>query len=321
MSSYYLSPIAQGLGDLIVSLPALEGLISTGMPTYLVVRGAPQKGLARRIPGLAGSLDEVDFDPSKLSVSDRYLNMRDHKLQTQFIWGSEEFKTAYPDYCIGDVVEIISADLGIAKSEKKRLVLDFKPVLEAENKVIFIAGSAGSMKCWPVEHFMQLASSLNQIGLECLVIGQKDKSEVVDQLCKNGVAHIETPDLESAVDVISSARMVVGVDTGLSHIAVNQGINTVMLFRQNSIFKRRFKHLISLSAPVCLEECLIREMQGDYNSLLEFREPDQFNKPNYWQSWDCYQSDRAKRCMAQISVETVFAATKELIDREVKLIN
>ncbi len=321
MSSYFLSPIAQGLGDLIVSLPALEGLISTGVPTYLVLRGALQQGLARRIPGLAGSLDEVDFDPCQLAKSDRYLNMREHKLQTQFIWGSKEFTEAYPDYCIADVVEIISADLGIAESANKRLVLNFELIPEAMDKVIFIAGSAGSMKCWPAEHFMQLASSLNQIGLECLVIGQRDKSQVVDQLCKSGVAHIETPDLESAVDVISSARLVVGVDTGLTHIAVNQGIKTVMLFRQNSIFKRRFNHLISLSAPVCLEECLIREMKGDYNALLEFREPDQFNKPNYWQSWDCYQIDRAKRCMAQISVQSVFASTKDLIDREVKLIN
>lgn len=309
------------MGDLIVSLPALEGLISTGVPTYLVVRGSVQQGLARRIPGLAGSLDEVDFDPGKLSKTDRYLNMRDHKLQTQFIWGSKEFSKAYPGYNIADVVEIISADLGIAKSLNKRLVLDFAPVEKVMGKVLFIAGSAGSMKCWPAEHFMELALRLNQIGIECLLIGQRDKSKVVEQLCKNGIEHIETPDLESAVDIISSARLVVGVDTGLSHIAVNQGINTVMLFRQNSIFKRRFEHLISIAAPACLEECLIREMQGDYNTLLEFRNPDQFNKPNYWQSWDCFQSDRAKHCMAQISVESVLTATKVLIAREVKLIN
>ncbi len=321
MSSYFLSPIAQGLGDLIVSLPALEGLISTGVPTYLVVRGAGQQGLARRIPGLAGSLDEVDFDPSKLAKSDRYLNMRDHKLQTQFVWGSKEFSKAYPDYCVADIVEIISADLGIAKSPNKRLVLNFAPVQKVMGKVLLIAGSAGSMKCWPAEHFMELALRLNQIGLECLLIGQRDKSQVVEQLCRNGMEHIDTPNLESVVDVISSARLVVGVDTGLTHMAVNQGIKTVMLFRQNSIFKRRFDHLISITAPVCLEECLIREMQGDYNTLLEFRDPDHFNKPNYWQSWDCYQRDRAKHCMAQISVESVFAATKDLIDKEVKLIN
>ncbi len=309
------------MGDLIVSLPAVEGLISTGVPTYLVVRGAGQQGLARRIPGLAGSLDEVDFDPSKLAKSDRYLNLRDHKLQTQFIWGSKEFSKAYPDYCIADVVEIISADLGIAKSPNKRLVLNFAPIQKVMGKVLFIAGSAGSMKCWPAEHFTELASRLNRIGLECLLVGQREKSQVVEQLCKNGMEHIETPNLESAVDVISSARLVVGVDTGLTHIAVNQGIKTVMLFRQNSIFKRRFGHLISITAPACLSECLIREMQGNYNTLLEFREPNQFNMPNYWQSWDCYQSDTAKRCMAQISVESVFAATKDLIDREVKLIN
>ena len=321
MSSYFFSPIAQGLGDLIVSLPALEGLISTGVPTYLVLRGPVQQGLARRIPGLAGSLDEIDFEPCQLAKSDRYLNLRDHKLQTQFIWGSKEFSKAYPDYCIADVVEIISADLGIAKSAKKRLVLNFTPVQDVMGKVLFIAGSAGSMKCWPQEHFMELASRFKQIGLECLVIGERDKSQVVEELCKNGLTHIETLDLESVVDVISSARLVVGVDTGLTHIAVNQGVKTVMLFRQNSIFKRRFDHLISISAPECLQECLIREMQGDYNTLLEFREPDLFNMPNYWQSWDCYQSDRANHCMARVSVESVFAATKQLIDREVKLIN
>jgi len=321
LSSYYLSPIAQGLGDLIVSLPALDSLIASGDPTYLVVRGKIQQGLARRIPGLAGCLDEVDFDPTKISQSDRYINMRDHKLQTQFIWGSKEFSEAYPDYCIGDVVEIITKDLGIAKSANNRLALTFTPVQEVLGKVIFIAGSAGSMKCWPAEYFKELDSRLKKLQLESIVIGQREKSQVVDELCRSGMKHIETPDLESAIDVISSAHLVVGVDTGLSHVAVNQGVRTVMLFRQNSIFQRRFNHLISLLAPPCLEECLISEMKGEYNSLLEFNKPDDFNKPSYWQSWDCYQSDRAKHCMAQITVDRVLASAKDLIDREVKLIN
>lgn len=66
----YLAPVANGLGDLIVSLPALQALIKTGQPTYLVTRSPFQEGLEARIAGLAGSIREIDFDTAQRKAGD-----------------------------------------------------------------------------------------------------------------------------------------------------------------------------------------------------------------------------------------------------------
>jgi hypothetical protein len=43
-----------GLGDLVVSLPAVQGLIRQGDATWLVARSAVQAAIAERIDGLSG---------------------------------------------------------------------------------------------------------------------------------------------------------------------------------------------------------------------------------------------------------------------------
>lgn len=318
MSSYYLAPIARGLGDLIVSLPALRGLIATGVPTYLIMRSAAQHGLAHRISGLAGTFDEMDFDPAKMNTGDKYFNLREHKLQTEYIWGSPEFARVYPNYLIGDIVEEISKDLGITYPNIICSPLLFEPVRQAQNKAIFIPGSAGSMKCWPAKHWLELSELFKKDGMETIVLGEKDKCKAVLDVCQIGLKHIETPDLEQALDIISSAKLVVGVDTGLSHLAVNQRIPTVMLFRYNSIFRRELDHVSCLIAPECLSQCLIRELSEGFNSRLDFRGQEQFEKISYWETWHCAQENDDLRCISQIEVGRVASAALNLLNRVVK---
>ncbi|MDX2107694.1 MAG: glycosyltransferase family 9 protein [Candidatus Melainabacteria bacterium] len=277
-----------------------------------------QQGLATRIPGLRGYLDEVDFDPASLDVCDRYFDLRNHELQSKFTWGSKEFAAAYPGYSIADVVREISKDLGIPALSRLSLPLAFKKIEAISQKILFIAGSAGSMKCWPAKYCLELANRFKQSQLESVVIGRPEESSVVDEVRKGGMEFIDTPTLESALDVISSAKMVIGVDTGLTHLALNQGIATVMLFRYNSIYQRPFDNLICLKAPECLEKCLISELKGEFHLPLGYSNSDDFYQRSYWQTWHCHEEEVDKRCMAQISVDTVFNAAKDLMDREVK---
>lgn len=318
LSSYYLSPIARGLGDMIVSLPALQGLISTGVPTYLVMRSCAQRGLSSRIQGLSGAFDESQFDPLTLDEKDKYFNLREHKLQTEYIWGSQEFASAYPNYLIQDIVSQISFDMGIPQNSGACTPLLYKPAPEASGKAVFIPGSAGSMKCWPAQYWLELADYFKNEGIESVVIGQRDKCKVVNEVCILGLKYIETPELEYALDVVSNAKIVVGVDTGLSHLAVNQGIPTIMLFRFNSIFRRVFDHVVSFMAPECLPQCLIREFAENFNSNIDFRQEESFNKISYWETWHCAEERDDKRCMSRIEVSQVAKAAMKLLDRVVK---
>ena len=67
-SRFYFAPIAEGLGDLLITLPALKALIETGVPTHLVLRSPKQAGVAPLIPRLAGWLKEPDFLALKLAA-------------------------------------------------------------------------------------------------------------------------------------------------------------------------------------------------------------------------------------------------------------
>jgi hypothetical protein len=63
MGRVYVAPISFGLGDLVVSLPAIQALIAQGRhddtETWLVTRSDTQARLAGRIAGLTGWVDEA----------------------------------------------------------------------------------------------------------------------------------------------------------------------------------------------------------------------------------------------------------------------
>lgn len=89
----FVAPVSFGLGDLVVSLPAVHGLIGAGWDTWLVARSSLQELLAERIDGLSGVVREERFDPSV--AGGRWFNLRDHPLQTDHFWGSAEFERAF----------------------------------------------------------------------------------------------------------------------------------------------------------------------------------------------------------------------------------
>ena len=60
-----MAPVSFGLGDLVVSLPAVQALIGepgAGDETWLVARSPVQAALAERIDGLTGCVAEDAFD-------------------------------------------------------------------------------------------------------------------------------------------------------------------------------------------------------------------------------------------------------------------
>ena len=89
MSRTLLAPVSYGLGDLVVSLPAVQALVSESQPAWLVARSPSQRLLAERIDGLAGVVDESTYTERP---GDRFIDLRDHPLQRDVWWGSVEFE-------------------------------------------------------------------------------------------------------------------------------------------------------------------------------------------------------------------------------------
>lgn len=305
--AFYLAPISNGLGDLIVSIPILRSLIETGEPTYLVMRSPAQEGLMPRLAGLAGAIKESEFDLNSISSSDTFYNFRDHPLQSDFIWGSKEFEQRYPGYKINDVLKGICNDFGIEVDFENLVPLPFNRRPECQSKVALLPGSAGLFKCWPSFHWLELSQRLESLGLKTFVVGQPERCSVVKELIDHGLDHIETPALIDAIDVLSSSKCVIAVDTGLMHASVHQGVPTVGLFRYNTMFMRPYGYTRYLVGPLCPDVCLQREFAGAPNEKLEYP---------VWEFWEpltCALDDVTKRCMTQITPAMVEHAVNDLL--------
>jgi hypothetical protein len=304
--AYYIAPISNGLGDLIVSIPILQALISTGEPTHLIMRSPAQYGLADCIEGLAGSLKESEFNPSSLAKTDKFFNFRNHPLQSDYLWGSKEFEAQYPGYRINDVLKGICRDWGIQADFESLKPLSFRRKHDCADRILLVPGSAGLFKCWPAAHWIELADGLQKRGRQVAVIGQPERSDVVREVLDFGIDHIATPTLKDALDVVSSAAGAVSVDTGLMHLCVHQGIPTVALFRYNTMFLRPYSRTRNLIGPLCPKECMDREFEGAPNERIEYK---------VWQLWEpmtCALDDPNEHCMAKIQPAQVLESIMEL---------
>jgi ADP-heptose:LPS heptosyltransferase len=265
----YFAPLAEGLGDAIVSLPLLFALIEEG-ETFFVARCPRQEGLTKAIKGLAGTIREIDLK-NQLRNGDRYINIRDHKIQKDYVWGSTEFAENYKGFRVNDILAVLARDFGIKAEFDKPHPLIFNRRKEAAGKIVLIPGTMTAAKTWSTQNWITLSGTLAEKGLDMLLVGQPEHSEVVKELISSGLNWIPTPNLQDAIDIVSSASIVVSVDTGLMHIAVQQGIPTVSLFQGYAVYYRPYPACIPIFSPMCAEPCLEFQASLRPNASIEFR--------------------------------------------------
>ena len=296
----YVAPVSFGVGDLVVSLPAVQGLIASGRETWLVARSALQEALAERIDGLCGVVQEESFDSA--SGDDAWFDLRDHPLQADHFWGSPQFEQAYGKMGINEIVAAICVDLGVPAEFSQPVPLRARPRADAYGAVLLVVGTDGPAKQWPTESWISLVDRVLGAGLAVRVVsgGEGEAAEALRDL---GVAAADTPTLGDAVDWLSSCRAVVGVDTGPTHIAVQQGTPTVAIHRPNPIFFRPWRHCRAVIGAGCDPECLRRAQSVAHNRRIH-------RPASVWRPWHCAVGGR---CLAGITPEAVFGALEEVL--------
>ncbi|MBI3523100.1 MAG: lipopolysaccharide heptosyltransferase I [Betaproteobacteria bacterium] len=98
--------------------------------------------------------------------------------------------------------------------------------------VLLIATSRAD-KQWPDHHWLELAAALAQRGLSCVLpSGTHAEREHAQRLAQGMSRAVLAPALSitDLAGLCSGARLVVGVDTGLTHLAAALGRPTVALF-------------------------------------------------------------------------------------------
>jgi len=296
-----VAPISLGLGDLVVSLPAIQALIARGrdqgVETWLVARSEAQAGLADRIAGLAGCVDEESFD--RHDHDGRFVDLRDHPLQRDWWWGSPEFEDAFGPLSINDILERICADFGIPADFTRPMALSASPRPELSASVILVTESDGASKRWPLDRWGSLVDGLRAQELDVRLI---TRDRAAPEMRALGIAEVDAPSPGEAVDVLGAARAVVGIDTGLTHLAVQQGTPTVTIFRAPAVYFRPWPHAGAVVGSPCDEACIAAETEYAYNDRVDLR-------GFRWQPRVC---PAAGRCLDSVHPEDVLAALESV---------
>jgi hypothetical protein len=284
----YVAPISFGLGDLVVSLPAIQGLIAQARAidaeTWLVTRSDVQARLADRVAGLAGWVDDACFDRN--ACDGRFFDLRDHPLQRDWWWGSPAFQEEFGTLTINDILERICTDLGVPADFTRPERLTACPRPEVAGSVLLVIETDGAPKQWSVGHWQSLADALRTRGLDPRVVTRE-----------------VAPSIGDAVDMLSAARAVVGIDTGLTHVAVQQGTPTVTICRPPAIYFRSWPQTRAVIGDRCDDACIAAEQAYAYNSRVDLRGFE-------WQPRPCPVDGR---CLTAVQPSAVLKALESML--------
>jgi hypothetical protein len=297
----YVAPVSFGLGDLVVSLPVVQALIAysarKGDETWLVARSASQAALCERIPGLAGCVDEETLRP--VTDVDRVVDLRDHPLQRDHWWGSPEFEAAIGPLDINQILDRIATDFGIDADFSAPTPLPSAPVPGLDRTVLLVTETDGPAKAWPASKWESLAALLHPR----FDVREVTRTVTGGKLSPLRVPALPIPSPSVAVDALSSCCAVIGIDTGLTHIAVQQRTPTISICRSGSVYFRPWPHTRALRGAPCDPACLAEERASAYNdrvSLRGFR----------WQPRLC---PSGQKCLAGIQPEQAVCLLAELV--------
>ena len=266
MSRTLLAPVSYGLGDLVVSLPAVQALVSERQPAWLVARSPSQRLLAERIDGLAGVVDEATYTEGP---GDHFIDLRDHPLQRDVWWGSVEFEATFGHMNINDILERICDDLGVPADFTRPVPLRTRPSTGLDRTVLLVHETDGAAKSWPAERWTEVARILREDGHQVAHVTKGTTPTPLDDI---GVAALVAATPPEAVDALSACRAVIGVDTGLTHVAVQQGTPTVTICRRSSVYVRPWPHSVALRGSDCTASCRAAETASAYNRTVSLRE-------------------------------------------------
>jgi len=310
LTTTYISAIGGGLGDVVVAVPVIKALIARGK-TVLVMRTPRQTGFDGLIPGLAGTIREVDLQPKLLGTTDRYINLRGHRLQTDYFWGGPEFERDFPRFQINDILAEMCKDFKIEADFSKPNPFQYTDRPEIHEAIIFVPGTTVDTKTWSTKNWMHLKDLLEEKKYPVFMLGQPEYSRTIKELVELGIKLLVTPKLKNAVDILSSARAVVSVDTGLMHIAVQQGTPTICLF-QDPIFYRPYPHAHALLSKHCAQVCVENRMRSRPEKVTEYPE---------WSWLTCEFKaclvPEDERCINSITVEDVTTSLDEAFGNQV----
>jgi heptosyltransferase I len=115
-------------------------------------------------------------------------------------------------------------------------------IAKIDNKttIVFAHGSSREDKLWPVSHWVELGQRLNAAGFGiALAHGSADEEQRSHVMAKQLADAVVLPrlGLDAMVDVLGGCAGVVGVDSGLSHMAVALDLPHVQIYNFDTAWR------------------------------------------------------------------------------------
>ena len=231
-----------GIGDFLLFCPCLKRLAEEG-PVELAGADRDRLNLAVAA-GLAASahlLDDVDFANVFVGASARFRAFA-ARFDRTVVWMNDSdghIQRAFTDAGVRHVR--VFAGLPPADWERHASTYyaeclgygDLPPLLlpfetdDFAHDVLIHPGSGGARKNWPSDRFACVAAALQQRGRHVEWIrGPAEESLVLPK----GVATVETASVVTLARHLSAARLYIGNDSGITHLAAACGRRTVAVF-------------------------------------------------------------------------------------------
>ncbi|MEK9953641.1 MAG: glycosyltransferase family 9 protein [Curvibacter sp.] len=113
-------------------------------------------------------------------------------------------------------------------------------MLTARPRVALVHGTSRADKQWPVAHWVALAQRLDAAGYDVALLHGTDAEEQRSQEMARAMSHaVVWPrlPLDALTDALAGCAGVIGVDSGLSHIAVALDLPHVQLYNFDTAWR------------------------------------------------------------------------------------
>ncbi len=134
-----------------------------------------------------------------------------------------------------------------------------EPIIKSEKKIIaFSTGSSETWKSkqWGVERYLKLIELLlKEKDVEVLLVGTKlelEDSEYIQKKIPEVINYVDRSNLTQLKNLLNSADVFIGNDSGPAHIAAAMGTNTVTIFGPTSTV-HCVKHIPYKGEHICIK--------------------------------------------------------------------
>lgn len=192
-----------------------QGLLKTGV----VMRMARLSGDGRRI-GLANATEGSGYEPISRIFHDQSIAV---DRRTHAVTRARLVAAGALGYQLDP-----RPDFALQPAPQQRW-----PWMPEQDYVVFFHGTARAAKQWPQAQWIRLGQALAARGLPILLPwGSQREQQAAQQLAQAiaGATVLPALPLMQAVALVQQARLVVGLDTGLTHIAAACGKPTIELY-------------------------------------------------------------------------------------------